>query len=344
MTASSRVVFVDLLRFVAALQMLQGHTIAALLAPEYRHGVVYALWSTARGLTSVAFLFAAGLSFYLATERPVATATGRRRRVLRALRLIAIGYLLHFPVGVVSSSPATRVRALHELAAVDVLQCIGVSVLLLEALRTLFSSTRARVLAALAMAVGLFALAPLAGQLSATGPLRPVLAYLTPSGGSLFPLTPWAAHVFAGFACGAVVRMGAAAPGTSPLGSLGVRLGSIAGLVTLVAVALLACAAPRVLADHLSRLAGVLAMVWMLWFAGERLKAVPASVAILAQHTLLLYVFHVLLVYGQGVGLGVWIGPRVGPGWAVIAAVFVIGASSAVALGYDRLARARRTG
>jgi hypothetical protein len=34
-------VFVDLLRFVAAVQMLQGHTVAALLAPAHRSGAAY---------------------------------------------------------------------------------------------------------------------------------------------------------------------------------------------------------------------------------------------------------------------------------------------------------------
>ncbi|HKP59763.1 MAG TPA: heparan-alpha-glucosaminide N-acetyltransferase domain-containing protein, partial [Polyangiales bacterium] len=135
MSVDSRVVFVDLLRFVAALQMLQGHTIAALLAPAARHGPWFALWSAARGLTSVAFLFAAGLSFYLATER-ARDPRAASRRVLRALRLIALGYLLHLPLAALfTSDPASRLRALHEFAAVDVLQCIGVSLLALEALR-----------------------------------------------------------------------------------------------------------------------------------------------------------------------------------------------------------------
>ena len=57
----ARVLFIDLLRVLAAFQMLQGHTIAALLAGSYRHGLLYSLWYGARGLTSIAFLFASGL-------------------------------------------------------------------------------------------------------------------------------------------------------------------------------------------------------------------------------------------------------------------------------------------
>jgi uncharacterized membrane protein len=337
-----RVVFVDLLRFVAALQMLQGHTIAALLSPDYRHGRWYALWSAARGLTSVAFLFAAGLSFYLATERgselQADTRSGAGRRSLRALRLIGLGYLLHLPVAaVVSRDPATRIRALHEFVAVDVLQCIGVSMLVLEALRRSIPTARGRVFACLGLGAVCIALAPLAAGLPSDGALRPLLAYLTPSGGSLFPLTPWAAHVALGFACGALVR--------APLrGSIPVRLGMLtAALVALYAL----CAAvevPRVVSDHVSRLAGVGALAWALSWLGERMRAAPPAIAVLARQTLVLYVFHVLLVYGQGVGLLAWIGPRLGPAAALTATVFVVGSSVAVAVAYDRLARARGTG
>jgi uncharacterized membrane protein len=362
-SSSSRVVFVDLLRFVAALQMLQGHTVAALLAPEYRHGAVYGLWSTARGLTSVAFLFAAGLSFYLATERESAADSGGRGRVMRALRLVGLGYLLHLPVALFTGADATtRARALHELAAVDVLQCIGVSMVLLEGLRVAVSNARARVAASVALAAALFALAPWAAELQASGTLRPLLAYATPAGGSLFPLAPWAAHVFAGFACGAVVRRPASTfvPEPEPVPvpdlarprtardlfrrSLGIRLAAIAALASLFAAACIALPVPPVLRDHSSRLAGVLLAAWVLWFAGERLARVPSAIAVLAQQTLVLYVFHVLLVYGQGVGLASWLGPRLGPGGAFLATLLVVGASAAVALGYDRLARARRTG
>jgi uncharacterized membrane protein len=342
---NTRVVFVDLLRFVAAIQMLQGHTIAALLAPEYRRGPWFSAWSTARGLTSVAFLFAAGLSFYLATERaqePAAADSGRRRRVVRALRLVALGYLLHLPVAALTASdPGVRTAALHEFVTVDVLQCIGASMLWLELVRALLPTLRARVRTALVLAAGLLACAPLAAQLSATGVFRPLLAYLSSRAGSMFPLSPWAAHVLVGFACGAAIR--APARRVWPT-SVAVRVAVLAALASLVAALCFASDAPRVVSDHTSRLAGVLAAAWVLSLIGGHLARVPNLIATLAQHTLILYVFHVLLVYGQGVGLAAWLGPRLGPAGAVLMALFVIALSSALALAYDRLARARGTG
>ena len=47
-----RVVFIDVLRLIAAFQMIQGHTLDALLASELRRGPWFAAWTFARGLTS----------------------------------------------------------------------------------------------------------------------------------------------------------------------------------------------------------------------------------------------------------------------------------------------------
>ena len=57
---------------------------------------------------------------------------------------------------------------------------------------------RLRVPLSLALAVAAIALAPIAADVPAAGPLRPLLAYVTPQAGSLFPLAPWSGHVFFG--------------------------------------------------------------------------------------------------------------------------------------------------
>ena len=59
-----RVVFLDLLRLVASVQMIQGHTVDGLLATELRHGWAYDAWTFLRGLTAASFLVASGLAFH----------------------------------------------------------------------------------------------------------------------------------------------------------------------------------------------------------------------------------------------------------------------------------------
>lgn len=339
--------FVDLLRFVAALQMLQGHTIAAVLAPEHRAGAVFELWSGARGLTSVAFLFAAGLSFYLATEHS-ARPGGAGRRVTRALRLIALGYLLHLPLAApFTSDPVARARVLQAALAVDVLQCIGVSMLLLEGLRALSPRPGWAAAASAVLALGCLAVTPLCASLGVEHGPRALLAYVTPRAGSIFPLPPWAAHVLVGMACAALIR----APG---------RLATSArlGLLAVLAFALHAVCArlldSQVAVAHVQRLAWVLLGSAGLAALGARLARVPRLVQTLASQTLFLYVFHVLLVYGDGVGLASWIGPQLSPSGAIGAAALVVLLSCGLAVAFDRrssglrardrLARARGTG
>src|ERR1700754_131712 len=90
-----RLVFLDVLRLIAAVQMIQGHAVSAVLAPEYRHGVLFGLWSFARGLTSVIFLFSAGYSFALTSKR----------NWRRPLELVALGYLMHAPFAILLGAP-----------------------------------------------------------------------------------------------------------------------------------------------------------------------------------------------------------------------------------------------
>src|SRR5919204_4955693 len=67
--AAHRVIFIDLARAVAVFLMIQGHTVSALLAPEYRAGRVFDLWVFQRGLTSCLFLLLSGFAFSIATSR-----------------------------------------------------------------------------------------------------------------------------------------------------------------------------------------------------------------------------------------------------------------------------------
>ena len=210
----ARVRVLDLLRLLAAFQMVQGHTIDAVLALDTRQGALYAAWVWLRGLTSVAFLFVTGVAFHLVTLRNLdghvrdARAVGRRFR--RAGFLLALGYGLHAPLAMLWGQGAQAGGQAHwnEAVIVDVLQCIGGSLLLLELLALGLASARAvRGVCALLALLCLLAV-PLASRIDAAGPLRPLLNYVTPSGGSLFPLVPWIAHV----ACGVLLAPWLLAP------------------------------------------------------------------------------------------------------------------------------------
>ena len=56
-----RVLFVDVLRLLALLQMIDGHTLDAVLSESVRTGEGFETYRFVRGLVSVAFLVVAGI-------------------------------------------------------------------------------------------------------------------------------------------------------------------------------------------------------------------------------------------------------------------------------------------
>jgi uncharacterized membrane protein len=325
-----RVVALDLLRLLAGVQMVQGHTIDAVLAPEFRRGMMHALWQSSRGLTSVAFLFAAGLAFHLVAlggaraTREAAQDQGRvlARRLRRAGTLVALGYALHLPVRLLFDAQGSAPEAL----AVDVLQCMGVGLASLSLLVAAVRDPRAVEVASAIIGAVLLAFSARCAQLVPSGSLLPLLHYVSPAGGSLFPLLPWAAHLCWGVALGGVLRQ--------PTRRAARLLALAMGLFCAAAIALTVEAG--LVADHLSRLGLVLLVFAMLEKLSPLFGRAPAWLFSLSRLTLFVYVFHIVLVYGDGVGLSSWVGASLSPWPAIGLALGMLASSFGFALGYAR--------
>ncbi|HJL16349.1 MAG TPA: heparan-alpha-glucosaminide N-acetyltransferase domain-containing protein [Sandaracinaceae bacterium LLY-WYZ-13_1] len=341
-----RITFVDLLRLIASFQMVTGHTIDGLLVEELRQGAVFERWTFVRGLTSVAFMVAAGLSYHLSTlarfERHKSDPANVRRRLRRGAWLVILGYLLHFPGAIFGDDPAMAARALHEATIADVLQCIGLSILALEGLTLLARRPRQVVWAALALAGLAFGLAPLLDAVTPEGPWRFALNYLTHRGGSLFPLLPWAGYVFAGVAIGALALPKGARtdPAVPPL-----RLAACA--VGILAVAFALSASPLLDAAGVAKnaqpafttlkLGLVVGFVALLALASQRLGRLPGPLQALAGESLMLYVSHLLVLYAGTFGLYRILGHSLALPEALGAAAAMTVGAAAVGLGWHRL-------
>ena len=324
-----RAVFVDLLRLVASLQMVQGHTLDGLLADAHRSGPVFEAWTWSRGLTSVAFLFAAGLSFHLATltrlDAHLADPLGPRSRFERGAVLIVLGYAMHAPDGPI----------------VDVLQCIGLTLLLLEGLAFATRDARSVVVGAGVLALSLAMIAPAANAVVPSGLIAPLAHWITPRGGSIFPIVPWAAYMLAGVVCGAIVLPeGARTPRWSS-----VRRLAIIGVAT-VGGALVAERAGAAGASWMVKLGAVALVCAVLAAAAIGAPRLPRLFETLAGETLALYLSHVIVLYAAGIGLAHVIGRTVPlvPALAIAAVAVVL--TALVGLAWNRAKRAltRRRG
>ncbi|MDH5676468.1 MAG: DUF1624 domain-containing protein [Myxococcales bacterium] len=328
--APGRVLTVDLLRLLATFQMVQGHTIDAVLGAAHRAGALHAGWLYLRGLTSVAFLFVAGLSFHLATlrrfERHRADRGAVERRFRRAGTLLLVGYLLHFPADYfLADDPLRQQRALEQASIVDVLHAIGLSLAALELLVLALPSAQAVARVCAGLGALLLLGAPFLVELDPGGFLRPLLNYVTPAGGSIFPLLPWAGHIFAGVALSPFMLAGSLP-----------RRAALVALALLLSAQLAAAVGSPLVADHLSRLGWVCAGCGLLALLEGAAGSWPRWLWVLSGETLFIYVVHIWLCYGQGVGLRDLVGPSLAPLPALGGAAAMLLLSGFGALAYHR--------
>jgi len=338
--SGERVVFLDVLRLLAAVQMIQGHSLDALLDVSLRSGRGFDAWTFLRGLTSVTFLMTAGMAFALVQCAGATHAQGRLRRVKRGLLLVGIGYAMHAPLGILFGQDA--VRAWHEFLAVDVLQCIGVCLLTMEGLAALAGSRGRLAWFSVALAGVCFALGPTSEHWLPGGPDRGLLNYLTARGGSIFPLLPWGGLVFAGLSLGlwvvpalkagriqaAALRLSLAGAALAALGRLSIRVGHVPARVAPAYFAL--------------KLGLVLLLAGLLIALCEGRLRLPRRLRALSSETLFLYVSHVLVLYAGQVGLSRWLGRSLPLSQALLVALGLLLGCAAGALGYRRVAHSLR--
>ncbi len=344
-----RVIFIDLARALAIVLMVYGHTISALLAPEYRSGAWYDAWVIQRGLTSSLFLLLSGFAFSIATTRHWAVHMRVSPAVVKRLRrftlFIALGYALHFPVGHLAQLAGIEADRWRSFLAVDVLQLIGVMFILIQALVMIGRSRRVFMVASFVLAVLIVTLTPAVWRREWTDMVPLALAsYLSPAYGSQFPLFPFGASVLIGAAAGQLY----ARWGASHLSAFANRvlIGAGAGL----ALAALSTRAAGVdvfgpgpgsgiPGEFMLRTGVALVILGVLAHASRAVTHLPHVFGAVAQESLLIYFVHLCIVYGSvwNRGLVQYIGETLTPLHTVPVVVAIIAAMVLLAWGWNRL-------
>ncbi|WP_093525367.1 acyltransferase family protein [Stigmatella erecta] len=307
-------------RGLAVMAMVLGHTLDALLAPVTRdHPWVQRYWEF-RGITAPLFLLVSGWAVVAALDarRPDAAKATYGRRVQRALLLLFLGYLLHWPGWDTVLTQGWGDSLLSHVFAFDALQCIGLSLLVGATLLAVFSGPGSRAVALAVMAVGV----PLASTAAwqASPHLPAVLQQAVGGAASHFPLFPWAGYFFAGALASSCLRLLRSGwPQGLALTVLGLGLMGLTHLCTadwsptsawLVAL--------RVGEGFLVLAAMNFAPLWL-----------SSALAPLGRVSLWVYVIHLPVVYGWAgtPGLSQRVGPTLGLGLALLAGGGLLAAS-----------------
>jgi uncharacterized membrane protein len=363
----------DRLRALAVVLMVQGHTFTALLDPRAFSPSFARFHGLLHGLTAPAFLFGAGLAFGLATYGDYARhrrpGPEVRRRFLRYLSLIAIGYALQLPGASLWAAFHVQGAQLELVCRIGPLHLVALTLGLCQL--AIFVVPTARLHACLSAGLGLLVLlsSEAVGRAGLSERLPLLLgALFDDAHGSQFPIFPWASFALFGVGLGAVLteRAGSQAEGTARF-ALQPGWFVLAGAL-MVGIAYLALAsglAPfhahwfwRTSPSYFAfRLGLVLVALGLLSCPGEGRRsgndggskrasprASEALSAVLARRSLTAYVVHLLLLYGTPLtpNLVFRLGPTLSLSEVSAVCLLILAATLVITLLSDRLERRER--
>ena len=199
-----RYIFIDLLRGWAIILMIEPHVFNTFLLPELKQTGWFGVVTFINGLIAPAFLFVSGLVFEVSSGSKLADMRKLKfpfwKKLWRIISIILIGYALHLPYKSLSKivNKATPDQ-LQQFFAVDVLQCIGVGLLVLFALRLIIRSDKVYHYTLIILTFFVISMSPLFWKIEFANYMHPVFAnYFNRLNGSLFPLFSWIGFILIG--------------------------------------------------------------------------------------------------------------------------------------------------
>lgn len=309
---TKRLHFIDAIRAWAILMMLQGHFVDGLLDPFFRDSSssVYNLWLYFRGITAPVFFTVSGFIFtYLLIRVPQLGFDNPRIRkgIKRGLELLVIGYLLRLNLfGLLKG------ELYNAFFLVDVLHCIGISIMVIIAVFLLTSRQKTWVLPTtlLGITLSLFLFEPIYSQWTYSWLPEMFANYFTRANGSVFTIIPWVGYTAFGAFLSVLFKKYASHNNLYP---------TAIGLSAIAGISLLYLSSP--LFASLSELGGIslfndialnnylfirlgdVLIVFALFMVFRHYLTQPNLLRI-GQNTLSIYVIHFVVLYGSFTGLG----------------------------------------
>lgn len=348
----NRVIFLDLIRAFAVLNMVQGHTIDVLLGKDYRllDSFVYSIWNFNRGMTAPLFMFTAGTTFTYLFRMQSAGFTDNPRfykGFKRAMLLLFIGYLMKLPTGNPLYFFSLPDKMWKLFFAADVLQIISFGLLFLLFFLFFAEWFKIKDIFVLGSALLLTTFsAPYVLNINWSDFVHVSVAnYLDMNNGSLFTIFPWLAYIFAGGILGSFLAKAGRIHQERKLGAIVAFSGLMLLLAALIAdQSEIALTGKSTLWLHspalvFLRLGLVLIVTSLFILVSVRVRDIPKIVVLLGRNTLLIYVVHLVILYGSpwSIGINKFIGYSFTPVETVISAIVMIALMIGMVIIFNKL-------
>lgn len=197
-----RFVALDLMRFLAVLLMVQGHTFFAVLEQAVKEQRWYVYHGYVHGYTAPIFFFSSGLAFGITTlktwEKHLGWTSAVRKRFERYALLLLIGYGMHASPYSLRGVLALSREELMPVLQFDTLQNIAAVLLIVELL--VIALRRPAIVATVVGLLGAAVViaAPWLWRMDVAEWPVGLAAMVNESTGSIFPIPPWGGFVAAG--------------------------------------------------------------------------------------------------------------------------------------------------
>ncbi|MCU0343286.1 MAG: DUF1624 domain-containing protein [Ignavibacterium sp.] len=308
-----RIIFIDLMRAFAVLQMVQGHTVDLLLAPEFRSEqyTAYFLWNFMRGMTAPIFMFTAGTVFtylFRLVDEPFLKNPRVKKGFYRFLLLVCLGYLLRYPTYTIFDFSDVAKDRLDIFFAVDVLQLIGFGLLFVMICAFIAEKLKLSDTIVFSFFAAFFFISTeFFSKINwlAYFP-QPIAGYFYDGTGSLFPLFPWAGYVVLGGVLGSYLARNPLVFKTNKfslnLALFGFALIFISEMWLFIAGKYFHYSytpSSYKLDTIIFRVGFVLVLNALVSFISQKIESIPRIIILIGRNTLLIYVVHLMILYGS---------------------------------------------
>ena len=203
-TSSYRLQYLDWVRGLGAIIMLQGHVFDSFLKNDYRPGAAYLLSQFVGGMPPAIFLFLTGVTLAFLMDSTERKGLPGVERFTTSLRRAGYLFVLAFAFRLQLWLFGRPVSSGQDLLRVDILNCMGFAMAVFSLMALFRTAERVRLCAILGLAIA-FA-SPLISQLDLTGMHWAMRAYLVPDH-RFFGFFPWGAYLAFGMSAGSIIRL-----------------------------------------------------------------------------------------------------------------------------------------
>jgi hypothetical protein len=203
-SSPQRLQYLDWVRGLGAVIMLQGHVFDSYLRTDLRSGGAFTWSQFVGGMPPAIFLFLTGVTLAFLMNSSERKGMPPGQRVWTSLRRAGYLFFLAFAFRAFMLVSGIPVSTWSDFLRVDILNCMGFSIAALSLTAAFRTADRARFCAVLGLFIA-FA-APLISQLNWSGVPWMLRAYIIPDH-RFFGLFPWGAYLAFGVSAGSALRL-----------------------------------------------------------------------------------------------------------------------------------------